>query len=362
VLPSISPGGNNLFSLTEPPARLLIGTSAGVFMLEREAASGQWKVAGRSLAECHVHALLMEPRSALLFAGIQNGTIYASGDLGRSWELRDRGITQGNIYALSFVHAGGKTRLYAGTEPAHLFFSEDLGMTWKEIPSLREVPSVPTWDYPQPPHVAHVKQIAFDPQDPKNIYVCIEQGALLLSRDGGVSWEELQGFYRDVHRLAILRSDPRKMYLACGDGLYYSGDAGSHWERLTTRSARIGYPDGLVVHPDKPDIVFISGAGTIPPTWKKYGTAGSAIGRSRDGGRSWEFITKGFPANFTGNIEALTMVLWEGSYLLLAGTTEGDVLLSDDEGDSWRPIATGLPPIAKRRHHLYLKPVGAAAS
>lgn len=362
MLPSVSPGGNNVFSLTELPGQLLVGTTAGVFLLERGATSRNWKVSRHSLEECHVHALLMEPKSGLLFAGVHNGTVYTSSDLGRSWELRDKGINQADIYTLNLVHRDGRTRLYAGTEPAHLYFSDDLGVSWQEIPSLREVPSVPTWDYPQPPQLAHVKQTAFDPRDPKTIYVCIEQGALLRSRDGGISWEELQGFYRDVHRLVILGSDSRKMYLACGDGLYYSADAGSTWERLTTRSTRIGYPDGLVVHPQNESLIFISGAGTIPPTWKKYGTASSAVGRSRDGGRSWEFSTKGFPAKFTGNIEALTMVVWDGSYLLLAGTTEGDILLSDDEGNSWTMIAAGLPPVAKRKHHLYLKFVRAAAS
>lgn len=355
MIPSLSPGGNNVFSLKAPPRQLLVGTSGGVFLLEQEGASSEWKIAYRSLPQHHVHALLIELSSGLLFAGIHNGTVCASEDLGKTWELRDAGITERNIYTIDALRLDGHVRLFAGTEPAHLFVSDDLGMNWKEIQALRSVPSVPKWHYPQPPYIAHVKQIVFDPKDSQTIYACIEQGALLRSRDGGESWEELQGFYEDVHRLAILGSDSRRMYLACGDGLYYSADAGSSWEKLTSRSSRIGYPDGLMVHPQKEGLVFISGAGTIPPTWSKHGTAHTAIGRSRDGGRTWTFSTNGFPQNFNGNVEALSLVVCNGSSFLFAGTTEGDVLFSDDEGDNWAPLASALAPIAKRRHHLYLK-------
>lgn len=357
MIPCLSPGGTNIFRLGDAPKKVLVGSTEGIFLLERGANSRAWRVSARALPECHIHALMPEVSSGLLFAGIHNGTVYASQDWTESWELREQGITQPDVYTLSCVVAGGTTRLYAGTEPAHLFVSDDLGMSWREIVTLRSVPSVAKWNYPQPPYIAHVKQITFHPKDPKTIYVCVEQGALLRSRDGGQTWEELHGFYMDVHRLAILASDARKMYLACGDGVYYSADAGASWERLTDRSTRVGYPDGLVVHPTKETLVFISGAGTIPPTWGKNGVANSAVGRSRDGGKNWEFFTQGFPPDFKGNVEALTMAVWNGSYYLFAGTTEGDVLLSEDEGETWTVIATALPPIAKRRHHLYLRPV-----
>jgi photosystem II stability/assembly factor-like uncharacterized protein len=151
------------------------------------------------------------------------------------------------------------------------------------------------------------------------------------------------------------------VYLACGDGLYHSQDGGAGWEKLTTRSSRVGYPDGLIVHPENEQLVFISGAATIPPTWAKQGSANSSVGRSRDGGRTWDFLDAGFRPNFTGNIEALTMVTWGSSYCLFAATTQGDVLFSGDEGNHWTQIVSRLPPIAKRKHHLYLKDIGSVA-
>jgi hypothetical protein len=37
----------------------------------------------------------------------------------------------------------------------------------------------------RPPHIAHLKNIAFHPAQPDTLYVCIEQGDLLKSVDAG---------------------------------------------------------------------------------------------------------------------------------------------------------------------------------
>jgi photosystem II stability/assembly factor-like uncharacterized protein len=355
MLVSVSPGGSNLFSLAGRPHQLLVGTVGGVICMEARAGSDEWKIVSRSVSDCHIHALLVEPINSLVFAGVHNGTVYASNDAGRSWERRDKGINQANVYTLSAARSNGGVLVYAGTEPAHLFVSDDLGEGWQELASLREVPSAIKWNYPQPPNIGHVKQISFDPRNSETIYVCIEQGALLRSRDAGLSWEELHGFYLDVHRLAVVGSNSLKMYLACGDGVYRTIDGGATWKQLTYRTSGIGYPDGLVVHPEDENLLFISGAGSIPPTWAKSGTANSSVGRSRDGGLTWQFLKTGFPADYRGNIEALTLACCGSSSFLFAGTTEGDVFLSEDEGESWSRIASRLPPIAKRRHHLYMQ-------
>lgn len=348
----LSPGGNNVTLSQEPSKLVLVGTTKGVYILQRRDSSKSWEICGQSIPQCHIHALVFEPSSGLIFAGVHKGTIYASADLGKNWELRDKGITQPDVYCLNYVQVNGHARLYVGTEPAHLFFSDDLGISWKELSSLRSVPSVDSWDYPAPPHVAHVKYVTFDPKDPETIYACIEQGGLLRSRNGGASWEELHGFYKDVHRLAILHSDSRRMYMACGDGIYYSGDSGATWAHLTDRTSRIGYPDALIVHPKRENLIFIAGSAITPPLWSKAGSANSRIGRSRDGGRTWDFLANGLPEHIKANVEAMAMNIWDDSSSLFAGTTDGEIYFSDDEGDKWARIVTGVAPVAKRKHHL----------
>src|SRR5919108_39021 len=69
-----------------------------------------------------------------------------------------------------------KPRRYAGTQPAHLFYSDDLGKRWSELPGLRQVPGVEHWTFPVPPRQAHAKSIAFHPNNPNIIHVAVEVG------------------------------------------------------------------------------------------------------------------------------------------------------------------------------------------
>jgi photosystem II stability/assembly factor-like uncharacterized protein len=132
------------------------------------------------------------------------------------------------VYTLSAVRVEGRIKLYAGTEPPHLYESDDLGESWHELPALLDVPNAcEDWTYPPPPHIAHIKNIAFDPWDPHVMYVCVEQGGVYRSDDGGRSWDWLsKDIYSDVHRLLIRPSDPNHLYVTGGDGLYASRDAG----------------------------------------------------------------------------------------------------------------------------------------
>jgi photosystem II stability/assembly factor-like uncharacterized protein len=276
-------------------------------------------------------------------------------DFGETWQLRDKGLTQRDVFSLSLVNTGGNVKLYAGTEPAHLFESDDLGLSWREIVSFRTLPSLPNWSFPAPPHIAHVKNITFAPDDPRTIYVSVEQGGLFKSEDGGISWREFHGFYEDVHRLVIRSSNPKWFYITGGNGLYQSNDGGQTWEHLTDRSMRVGYPDPLLIHPCQEDLMFMAGAITAPTHWRKNGTADARIARSRDSGKTWEILSKGLPEHLRGNFEAMVMEIFDHSFCLFAGTTDGDVFYSDNEGEHWTKIATGLPPISKYGHYKLLQ-------
>lgn len=336
------------------PNEILVGTVGGVFILARED-STRWRVARKTLEGCHVHALVIEPSSGLTFAGACKGSIYASPDFGRTWEHRDRGLTQRDIYCLNFTQAGGRVKLYAGTEPAHLFESDDLGENWREISSLHAVPCAHKATFPAPPFVGKLKDIAFDPQRPQRIYASIEVGGLLRSDNAGETWVQLEGFHPDVHRLVLRPSDPRWMYITGGDGIYRSRDQGAAWEHLTTRSSRIAYPDALIIHPRREELMFTAGAGNNPAAWISARSAEGGIARSRDGGQTWEALQQGLAERIKGNMEAMAIDVWNGSFSLFAASTDGEVFLSEDEGGHWNKIIDGLPPISKGGHYLNIR-------
>jgi len=297
----------------------------------------------------------VEPESGIYFAGVYKGGVHVSEDKGKSWEKRTEGLSSEDIYSLTFVNANGGTTVYCGTEPARLFRSDDLGAHWSELSALAEAPGKGGWTFPAPPFVAHVKFIAIDPHDSDIIYAAVEVGGLLKSRDGGKSWTAQSGFYEDVHRIVICKSDTNKVYISTGAGVYHTTDGGENWQRITDYKMRIGYPDPLVAVPGREHLMFVAGARNTPGAWRKMHTADSKIARSRDGGESWELLTGGLPPLMRCNFEAVTIMSWNGAFELFAGTTDGEVYYSDDEGENWSKIMTGLPPVSKFNHYRGLR-------
>jgi photosystem II stability/assembly factor-like uncharacterized protein len=361
----LSHSGPNVYTASAPSPEVLVGTMDGVAILAREEAG--WRVARRALGGRHVSAIVVEPESGTIFAGAFYGGLHASADGGRTWEPRQAGIGYEDVFSLAAVRVGGRVRLYAGTEPAHLYVSDDLGHHWTELPTLRDVPTVDKWSFPAPPNIAHTKFITFDPDDPTIIYVCIEQGALLRSADAGQSWVELNtlGYYRDpgrssaefydVHKAVIDPRDPRKIYVSGGAGLYVTTDGGRHWERqMAPGWAADVYPDALVIHPRQPDVLFVAAAEHNPATWRQTHHAGGKIYRSVDGARAWERLHGGLPEDTRHEYAALTLQDWGAGYSLFAGTTGGEVYASEDGGDHWTLIAADLAPLSKKHHYALI--------
>ncbi|MCH7913705.1 MAG: glycosyl hydrolase [Deltaproteobacteria bacterium] len=354
----LSHGGTTIYSSPSRSNEILVATTQGVVIIERDASGHSWHVAHRGLTDRHISAIVMEPESGLIFAGAFHGSLHVSDDGGRTWKERSEGLSERNVYSVASVRMNGKTRIYAGTEPAHLFYSDDLGLHWTELPSLRSVPSVPQWSFPVAPHIAHLKQISFDPYNPTTMYASIEVGGLLKSTDAGETWEELHGMDEDVHRLVIHPTKPKHMYVVSGVGLYVTSDGGATWEQWTSRPSEIGgYPDGLVFHPDQPELMFIGASQNRPGLWRTSHFAGARISRSRDGGRTWEVLRNGLPDRMQANIEALCLENWGESVSVFAGTTAGEVYGSDDGGEHWSRIVSGLAPISKGDHY---RPLSAA--
>ena len=269
-------------------------------------------------------------------------------------------MTSQDVYSLAAVEQDAGLTLYAGTQPALLFRSRDLGRKWVELPALRQVPSAKNWTFPAPPHLAHTKMMVFDPRDPNTFYVAIEQGALLLTRDGGASWRELNSYSRpgdkflcDVHQVLLLPAKPETVFMSTGVGLYKSLDAGETWERLTGAEFRLAYPDHLALSPDERSL-FMAGAKNEPGEWRRTHIVETGIVRSRDGGHDWTFC-HGFDIAPGANIEAMTIAAYPGGYTLFVGDTEGMVYASDDSGDNWVFVADVLASVSKGDHAKALR-------
>jgi len=364
----LSPNGQMRYSSAAAPTLLFVATAKGVAILERASPDRAWRLRGTALDGHHISTMASLPGEAGLLAGTHGDGLYFSADHGRSWEARDQGIRHRDIYTIAAIERAGSTVLYAGTEPAALFRSTDGGKSWVELPAIREVPDTEQWTFPGPPHIAHTKMLAFDPRDPDTFYAAIEQGALLKTTDGGRSWREFSSYsraddraYRDVHQILLVPSRPQRMFMTTGVGLYRSEDGGEAWERLTGPEFRLAYPDHIALSPDE-NTIFMSGAATDPGVWRRSHYAGTAIVRSRDGGRSWEILKRGIPDSARGNIEAMSLADHASGFSLFVGNTDGEVYASEDGGDTWSLIAHALGPVSKGNHFVPLRDPGQEAA
>jgi hypothetical protein len=163
----------------------LVATASGVTTLAREP-SGAWRKTGTALAGLHATALTTLPGGPGIFVGTHCDGVLFSED-GARWEERNSGLTFKDVYTVASVAEAGGITLYAGTQPAALFKSRDLGQSWSELPALRQVPGTEYRTFPEPAHIAHTKMMVFDPRTPRRICAAIEQGALLKTEDGGQS-------------------------------------------------------------------------------------------------------------------------------------------------------------------------------
>ncbi|MBL8552127.1 MAG: hypothetical protein JNJ73_19220 [Hyphomonadaceae bacterium] len=355
----LSANGKTTSSSDRAPKNLLVATTESLWEFARPSADAPWAVIRDDiLPDHHVSALLFEPRSGLIFAALHfEGGVLASADGGKTWAPRNNGLQSGHAYTLMVQYVGDKTILYLGTEPVMLYRSEDLGQSWTALPAVLDVADTDKWFFPR--SVPHIKHIASHPSEPNTLYVCVEQGDILKSVDAGKSWRQLtqweradDKFRRDMHRVVFRENDPKEIFMTTGIGLYHSTDAGETWERRTDTTFRLGYPDPFFIHPDKPNLMYMVGAGANPnPEWAKTGTANPLFMRSTDSGRTWTEAMNGMRMPVRGNIEAAAMhVSKENGMELFTGTACGELYESRDGADSWTLITDEVLPVSKGPH------------
>lgn len=344
----LSPGGSSVHDASAFSGQLYVGTQRGVVLLEEH--GGNWREAGRFIEDHHVCALLREPVSGNFYAGTHDAGVFLSPD-GSHWQSASAGLEVTNVFSLASARRpGGRVRLYAGTEPAALFQSDDFGATWQRVTGLDAAPGRDTWMFPAPPFQGHIKTIAVDPFDADHIYVAVEQGGLYASTDAGKTWTDLTaGMPNDAHRVVLHPTRRGRLYLTNGFFFNRSDDGGQTWFEMKEQTRKIGYADPLLLHPHRPELMFVAGAFATPDTWIK-GTAKSNICRSRDGGDTWEYARGGFPDEIRPSFEAGCLEAAGEDCRVFLGNTDGEVWMTGDEGETWQRIATGLPPVTKCFH------------
>jgi photosystem II stability/assembly factor-like uncharacterized protein len=348
---------------------LLLGTTKGAFLL-RSADRTAWELAGPFFPGHKIYSLAFDGRKGRrrIWAGTFHnhwGTVLShSDDFGRSWHVPEQpnvtfpegsGEALKQVWEIKPAPAGQDDVLYCGVEPAALFRSDDAGESWRVVQGLFDHPHRKQWHPGGGGLCLHT--IVPDPTDAKRMFVAVSTGGVYRTEDGGETWRArnqgvsavfLPGpapeFGQCVHRVVMHPSNPKRLFLQNHWGLFRSDDGADTWVDIGKDFPwTFGFP--MAVHPREPQTVYI-----LPLESDEFRCTPEGklrVWRSRDAGGRWEPLTRGLPQE-----DALEVVLRHGMDVdplspagVYFGTQSGKVYASADDGDSWRAIREGLPPV-----------------
>ena len=364
------PKTQDLPSVNSGDVVLVLGTGKGLFLLHSSAKRQNWSLAGPFAAGRSIYAATLDLRNgrrrllAASDAAHWGTSLTRSDDFGRTWHTPDKtavrypdgsGDALKQIWEIVPGHASEPDVLRLGTNPAALFESRDAGESWNLCEGLYNHPHRKQW-FPGAGGLC-LHTILQDSADPRTMRVAISTGGVYRTTDGGRSWIHrnkgiscvfMPGpppeFGQCVHRIVSHPSNPGRIFLQNHWGLFRSDDGADTWIDIGAGFAwTFGF--AMAMHPHQPDTVYI-----LPLESDEFRCTPEGrlrVFRTRNGGQSWEALTNGLPQE-----NALETVLRHGMQTdplnpagLYFGTKSGKVFASFDDGDSWRMLAEGLPPV-----------------
>lgn len=326
-------------------------------------------------------------RDGVLLVGTDEG-IFRTMDGGDGWESCDFGLLDSETLCLACAPDFSESRLvWAGSAGGGLYRSRNAGRAWRESGS----------GLPDTPVQALV--VAPDFAQSRTLYVGLEDHGVFVSHDGGESWSPFGRTGVSVNCLAMGRDG--RLWAGCGDGLHVA-DAHGNWTRLDApveivlslaargETLALGaYGEGVAVSVDggkswqmpelalhappllasasATDWIALDADGLVAHStdggvnWRSLPSpevngvfgihgrqnaagepvyfAATGIGLCRwDGDAGWSLVADAPFVDHTALAVELSPTYAEDATLLVVGH-DGALLLSTDQGETWRELA-----------------------
>jgi hypothetical protein len=291
-----------------------------------------------------------------LLVGTRKGLFVLEGEPGSAFAVTGRAFAGDPVeYACRDPRSG---RVLASvTSPFYgpkIFYTDDLAGEWQEASGVklpgRDDALVRIW-------------VIVTAEADGVVYAGGDPGVLFESRDGGASWELNRALWKHptrpkwqpgagglcLHSIVTWPGEPDRLAVGISAaGVWLTDDAGATWRKgntgLVPRYLPEGVPEdeiGLCVHrlhraPTRPERIFMQFHG--------------GVYRSDDAGESWQDIATGLPSDF-GFPLAIDPADADSAYVIPLNadtdrvTPEGRVRVYEtrDAGASWTPRGDGLP-------------------
>jgi hypothetical protein len=305
----------------------------------------------------------------LLCIGTKKGLFVAESPKARRRFALRGPFSEGVAVYSALIDARGTPRLYASS--CNAFFgmkvlcSTDLGKKFKETKSA------PAFEKKDGRALANIWSLEAG-NERRELWCGVEPAALFKSRDGGDSWDLVEGISNHTHARkwqpgngglcmhTILR-DGNRVHLGISTGGHYLSEDGGETFEASNKGVGAGfmpdpYPEfGQCVHKiaghrDAPGRLYMQNHGGWAE-WEGPGGPRPNIGvlRSDDHGRTWRSISKGLPSDFGFPIlvhphdadTVYVMPLAPQTRTCPGGAPA--VWRSGNGGNSWNRLANGLP-------------------
>ncbi|HEX9894271.1 MAG TPA: hypothetical protein VGA78_10130, partial [Gemmatimonadales bacterium] len=211
-----------------------------------------------------------------------------------------------------------------------------------------------------PSRGGRVTTVSGVPSQPRTFYLGVASGGVFRTTDGGESWVPITDGkvpLGSTGSIAVSESNHEVIYLGTGSdgvrsnvstgrGVYRTADAGTTWEFAGLYHA--GQIGAVRIHPSDPNTVWVAAYGDL---FKPNAERG--VFKTTDGGKNWKktlFVSDSSgamdlelqPGN-PGVVYAWMSRIERKPWSIISGSREGGFYRSNDGGETWSPIRTGLP-------------------
>jgi photosystem II stability/assembly factor-like uncharacterized protein len=257
---------------------------------------------------------------------------------------------------------GGRTRAVSGVpgRPSVFYIGAVNGGVWKTTDFGRTW--TPIFDH-EPTGSIGALEVATS--DPSVIYVASGEGlhrpdlsvgdGMYKSIDGGTTWTHLG--LRDgqqISQMAIDPRDPNRLFVAVAGhpygpnperGIYRSIDGGQSFEKVLYKDENTGAGD-VKIDPSNANIVYATLWEAREGPWEngEWNGTGGGVFKSTDGGQSWHPLAGGLPSGIVQAYVAISRSNPMRLFASVATKEKVELYRSSDGGDTWTVATTDARP------------------
>lgn len=275
----------------------------------------------KSLLERSISMLRYNTAGDRLYASSYNGGLFSSDDAGENWTEVLGSVP---LYDFAFDPFDDQV-IYAAaylSERGRVFKTADGGKSWNEI-------------YSDAGEENPVRAIGINPLNPSEILIGTGKGSVILSSDGGASWQLAFNLRERINRIYWTEST---LYIVGKEtGLYESSNGGGSFEHLTDKirvnrrdsevflySSRPNDYRQLAINPNNPENLYL--------------TTNLGVFESNNGGSSWNYVNMPFRQQ---DASPFAIAFAQTGEEVIYASIGEVILKTTDGGSSWTSSDTG---------------------